>query len=153
MAVILDHVDPRDEAAQYCLVSYFAELERRSGTRLEPATLAAAQPDELLPPKGAMVVAFLRGEPVGCGAVKLHPGAPCEIKRMWVAESARGAGIGWRLLERLEEFARAYGATAARLETNATLVEAIAMYKRAGYVEVDPFNDEPFADHWFEKAL
>ena len=40
-----------------------------------------------------------------------------------------------------------------RLETNRELTEAIAMYRRAGYVEVPPFNDEPFADHWFEKRL
>ena len=41
----------------------------------------------------------------------------------------------------------------ARLETNAALIEAITMYRSAGYVEVPPFNDESFADHWFAKPL
>lgn len=40
-----------------------------------------------------------------------------------------------------------------RLETNESLVEAIALYRSAGYAEVEPFNDEPYAHHWFEKRL
>ena len=72
---------------------------------------------------------------------------------MWVAESARGLGIGRRLLAELEARAAAHGARAVRLETNRTLSEAIALYRSAGYVEVPAFNDEPFADHWFEKIL
>jgi hypothetical protein len=40
-----------------------------------------------------------------------------------------------------------------RLETNRALVEAIALYRSAGYRKVPAFNDEPFADHWFEKTL
>jgi ribosomal protein S18 acetylase RimI-like enzyme len=90
---------------------------------------------------------------VGCGAVRNHPGAPSEIKRMWVAESARGMGLGRRLLTELESLARASGAVAARLDTNRNLVEAISMYRSGGYVEVPAFNGEPFAHHWFEKPL
>jgi ribosomal protein S18 acetylase RimI-like enzyme len=73
--------------------------------------------------------------------------------RMWVAETARGLGIGRRLLTELEACARASGASSTRLETNGSLVEAIAMYRSAGYVEVPAFNDEPFAHHWLEKQL
>ena len=40
-----------------------------------------------------------------------------------------------------------------RLETNRALVEAIALYRSAGYQEVPAFNDEPFAQHWFAKPL
>jgi len=72
---------------------------------------------------------------------------------MWVAESARGLGIGRRLLCELEDLVRASGARVAQLETNAALVEAITMYRSAGYDEVPAFNDEPFADHWFAKPL
>ena len=71
---------------------------------------------------------------------------------MWVAESARGLGIGRRLLRTLEPI-RATAAPRGALETNHALVEAIAMYRSAGYVEVPAFNDEPFAHHWFAKAL
>ena len=72
---------------------------------------------------------------------------------MWVAESARGLGIGRRLLTELEASAVRSGASTARLETNRELVEAIAMYRSAGYIEVPAFNAEPFAHHWFEKRL
>jgi ribosomal protein S18 acetylase RimI-like enzyme len=72
---------------------------------------------------------------------------------MWVAESVRGLGLGRRLLARLETEAIRSGATAARLETNGALTEAIGLYRAAGYREVPAFNDEPFAHHWFEKTL
>jgi ribosomal protein S18 acetylase RimI-like enzyme len=72
---------------------------------------------------------------------------------MWVSQPARGRGIGRRLLSELEGLAAGSGASVARLETNGGLVEAIAMYRSAGYEEVPPFNDEPFAHHWFQKSL
>ena len=92
-------------------------------------------------------------DPIGCGALKFHDNEPAEIKRMWVAESARGLGIGRRLLSELEHHAADHGAGAVRLETNKTLAEAISLYRSAGYVEVAPFNDEPYAHHWFEKPI
>jgi hypothetical protein len=52
-----------------------------------------------------------------------------------------------------EQRAAAGGAPATCLETNRTLTEAIAMYRSAGYDEVEPFNAEPVADHWFAKPL
>ncbi|EOD67361.1 hypothetical protein [Amycolatopsis vancoresmycina] len=45
------------------------------------------------------------------------------------------------------------GVRTLRLETNRALAEAIALYRAAGYREVTPFNDEHYADHWFEKDL
>jgi ribosomal protein S18 acetylase RimI-like enzyme len=71
---------------------------------------------------------------------------------MWVAPSVRGLGRGRRLLTELETHAAAHGARTLRLETNRTLDEAIALYRSAGYREVAPFNAEPYAHHWFEKA-
>jgi len=85
--------------------------------------------------------------------VLFHDGAPAYIKRMWVDDAVRGMGVGRRILEALEQAARDHGAASATLETNASLTEAIAMYRASGYVEVDPFNDEIYADHWFEKRL
>ncbi len=146
-------VDPSAPDAVRCLAAYYAELDRRSDTGYDPSAGISAEPHELTAPAGEFLLAYLRGEVVGCGAVKHHPGAPSEIKRMWVAESARGLGVGRRLLERLEACARDSGASVATLETNRELVEAIALYRSAGYDEVPAFNDEPFADHWFQKRL
>ena len=152
-AIEIRRVDPDGADARSCVRAYFAELDRRSDSGFDASAGISAEPHELTPPAGRFLVAYLRGEPVGCGAVKHHPGQPSEIKRMWVAESARGLGIARRLLAELEADAVASGATAARLETNKALVEAIALYRSAGYVEVPAFNDEPFAHHWFEKRL
>jgi DNA-binding MarR family transcriptional regulator/GNAT superfamily N-acetyltransferase len=146
-------VDPTDRDARQCIRAYFAELDRRSEAGFDPSAGIPAEPHELVPPVGCFLIAYLRGDPVGCGAVKHHPGTPSELKRMWVAESSRGLGIGRRLLTELEASAVRSGAARARLETNRVLVEAIAMYRSAGYVEVPAFNDEPFAHHWFEKRL
>ena len=146
-------VDPAGDHAQRCMRAYFDELNHRAEVPFDPAKGPSAEPHELRPPAGAFLAAYLDEEPIGCGAVKHHPGAPSEIKRMWVAESARGLGIGRRLLRDLEQLARTQGAPATRIETNKALVEAIAMYRSSGYVEVPAFNDEPFAHHWFEKAL
>jgi GNAT superfamily N-acetyltransferase len=152
-AIDIRTVDPADPDARRCVRAYFAELDRRSDSGFDPAAGISAEPHELVPPAGRFLIAYLRGEPVGCGAVKHHPGAPSELKRMWVAESARGLGIARRLLDELERWAIRSGASTTRLETNRALVEAIALYRSAGYVEVPPFNDEPFAHHWFEKQL
>ena len=72
---------------------------------------------------------------------------------MWVDPNSRGRGVGRRLLERLEALARESGVRTVRLETNRALGEAIGLYRRSGFAEVAPFNDEPYAHHWFEKAL
>ena len=146
-------VDPAGADAQRCIAAYVAELNRRSDRRYDPAKGVSAEPREMTPPAGLFLVAYRHGDAVGCGGVKHHPGAPSEIKRMWVAENARGLGIARRLLAELETDAMRSGASLASIETSATLVEAITLYRSVGYVEVAPFNDEPFADHWFEKQL
>ncbi|HTN23789.1 MAG TPA: MarR family winged helix-turn-helix transcriptional regulator [Solirubrobacteraceae bacterium] len=146
-------VDPEHPDARHCLAEYVAELNRRSERGFDPAAGATALPHEVRPPAGQFFVAYLHGEAVGCGAVKHRPGAPSEIKRMWIAPAARGLGLGRRLLGVLEACVVAGGARRARLETSGVLAEALTLYRSAGWVEVPAFNDEPFADHWFEKAL
>jgi len=144
--------DPDSPAARYCLERYFAELAVRFETGYDPARGISAAPAELTPPRGYFVLATLNEEPVGCGALKCHP-AYGEIKRMWVATSARGLGLGTRILLRLEDLARERGLPLLRLETNKALTEAQSLYRRNGYREIPAFNDEPYAHHWFEKTL
>jgi DNA-binding MarR family transcriptional regulator/GNAT superfamily N-acetyltransferase len=152
-SVEITAVDPEHPDARYCLAEYVAELNRRSERGFDPAVGATALPHELRPPAGQFLVAYLHGQAIGCGAAKHHAGAPTEIKRMWIAPRARGLGLGRRLLEKLEACALASGARVARIETSAVLTEALALYRSAGWIEVPAFNDEPFADHWFEKVL
>jgi len=145
--------DPASVAARHCLAAYFAELDARFDVGFDPAQSISADTAELTPPAGVLLVARLRTEPVGCGALKLHADAPAEIKRMWVAAQARGLGLGRRLLTALEDEARSRGAAVVRLETNRALREATGLYRSAGYDEVPAFNDEQYAHHWFEKRL
>jgi len=146
-------IDPAHPNARHCLRAYFADLDRRFETGFNPALSIPADEEEMRPPAGLFLVALLRAEPIGCGALKFHAGNPAEVKRMWVAESARGLGIGRRLLSELENHAIAHGARTLRLETNKSLAEAISLYRSAGFVEVAAFNAEPYAHHWFEKRL
>jgi DNA-binding MarR family transcriptional regulator/GNAT superfamily N-acetyltransferase len=146
-------VDPAHPRAQQCLQAYFSELDRRFDTGFDPRLSILAADEELRPPSGLFLVASLRADPIACGALRFRDNQTAEIKRMWVAEPARGLGVGRRLLSELEAHAVSHGATAVRLETNKTLTEAISLYRSAGFVEVAPFNNEAYAHHWFEKQI
>ena len=145
--------DPRSASAQWCIEQYFAELNSRFDAGFDPSRSIPAEPRDMTPPAGALMIAWLSGRPVGCGALKLHGDKPAELKRMWVAPEVRGLGIGRRLLRELEDYAKASGVRVLRLETNGSLTEAIALYRSSGYREVHAFNDEKYAQHWFEKKI
>ncbi|HEX5946546.1 MAG TPA: helix-turn-helix domain-containing GNAT family N-acetyltransferase [Acidimicrobiales bacterium] len=145
--------DPADPAAEHCLQAYYAEIDRRFAGGFDPARSRRAGLDDMRPPHGVYLVARLGDEAVGGGGLLFHGDEPTELKRLWVSPSARGLGVGRRLLAELEARAAATGSRTIRLDTNHTLTEAIAMYRSAGYREVDRFNDERYADHWFEKDL
>ena len=145
--------DPTKPDARWCIEQYLSELNARFETGFDRAKSIPADAHELIPPRGALLIARLRGRPIGCGALKFHPGEPAELKRMWVAREARGLGLGRRLLLELERHAKQAGTRVVRLETNRTLKEAIQLYRSSGYREVAAFNHEPYAHHWFEKTL
>ncbi|WP_225814439.1 bifunctional helix-turn-helix transcriptional regulator/GNAT family N-acetyltransferase [Streptomyces spinosus] len=151
--VTLDAVDPDHPDAQHCLRSYFAEIQTRFETGFDPARSLLPDAGELRPPRGLFLVARLHGEPVGCAGLKLPPGAPAEIKRMWVAPRTRGLGLGRRFLTELEAQAAQRGWEVLRLDTNEALTAAIGLYHSSGFQEVAAFNDEPYAHHWFEKRI
>jgi GNAT superfamily N-acetyltransferase len=104
-------------------------------------------------PAGALVIARLRGNAIGCGAIKFSGKEPAHLRRMWVSPSVRGLGVGRRLLSTLEDVAHAHGARRVRLDTHRSLTEAIAMYRRSGYTESQAASAEKYADYWFEKKL
>lgn len=149
--VRIERVDPASEGARWCVAQYFDELARRFDGGFDPARSLPNDDAEMVPPAGAFLVAWLDGEPVACGAVKTMAPGIGYLKRMWVADSVRGLGLGRRMLAALESEAGRLGLTILRLETNRALGEAIRLYQSCGYVEVPPFNREPYAHHWFEK--
>jgi GNAT superfamily N-acetyltransferase len=149
----IERVDPASDAARWCVAQYFAELATRFAAGFDPGKSLPVDDAELIPPRGAFLVITIDGEPVACGAMKLIAPGVGYLKRMWVAHAVRGLGFGRRMLGALESQARELGFTTLCLETNRALVEAIRLYQRSGYMEVKPFNTEPYADHWFEKHL
>jgi GNAT superfamily N-acetyltransferase len=149
--VRIERVDPASKEARWCVAQYFDELARRFEGGFDAARSLPNDDAEMAPPAGAFLVAWLDGEPVACGAVKTMAPGIGYLKRMWVSESVRGLGLGRRMLAALEAEAVRLGLTTLRLETNRALGEAIRLYQSCGYVEVPPFNREPYAHHWFEK--
>ena len=139
--------------ATWCLAQYFAELAARFDSGFDPAADPPASAEDMAPPKGAFVIARLGGRPVGCGGLKALDDETGEIKRVWTAPEARGFGVARGMLKMLEEAARGRGLRRLRLDTNRALVEARAFYAKEGYREIPPYNDNPHAHHWFEKAL
>ncbi|QIK65488.1 GNAT family N-acetyltransferase [Nocardioides sp. HDW12B] len=152
-SLALDELPPDAPAAQAALDAYVRELDDRFPDHFVPGPMSAADVAELTRPRGAFVVAVHQGEPVACGGVRrLDPGT-VEVKRMWVHRDWRGAGLGGRLLRHLEATAVDLGCRRIVLDTHRVLAEAVALYGRAGYREIERYNDNPYAEAWFEKRV
>lgn len=138
------------------LAAYEAEIISL-GVTLNHGWAGGVTPDQLAPPQGAWLVGWRSGErgeeAVACGGVRLLSPEVCEIKRMYVDPSARGAGLARRLLTALEDAGLALGAIIARLDTGRDMAPAVGLYRRGGYVEIEDYNGNPDAGWWFEKQL
>ena len=146
-------LEPADTPeALSCVKAYFLELQQLLEEGFDPGNTVSADPEELTPPAGYFLMARHAGDPVGCVALKLSADIG-EIKRMWVSPASRGLGVGQKLLEAVEELAREIGLRKLQLDTNRRLVAARSLYLRNGYTEIPAYNDNPYAHHWFEKAL
>jgi ribosomal protein S18 acetylase RimI-like enzyme len=147
--VAVEPEDPGSADARWCLGHYYRELDERFEEGFDTARMRVAQRGEIV----AFLVARLGGQPAGCGLLKALSPDVGEIARMWVDRPHRGLGIAKRLLAALERRAADDGFTTVRLDTNRALDHAKRMYRAAGYVEIARYNDNPYADHWFEKRL
>ena len=107
----------------------------------------------MIRPRGAFLVAMSDELPIGCVGLKGSGGDTAEVKRLWIAPSARGLGLSKRLMEATEAAARELKIKVLRLDTNRALPEAIALYRTSGWTEIDRFNDDPYPDYFFEKVL
>jgi DNA-binding MarR family transcriptional regulator/GNAT superfamily N-acetyltransferase len=146
--------EPADAAdAVWCHDACYRELARRFDAGFDPANGKPVGVEDMTPPRGWLFLARLDGRPVGCGALVRLSAKECEIKRMWTAPEARGLGVAKRLIAAIEAQAGEAGLTTLRLDTNRALKEAQALYRKLGFVEIARYNDNPYADHWFEKRL
>jgi GNAT superfamily N-acetyltransferase len=132
-----EHLD--SESVRTLLAALDIELYERYPE--DGAVFTRLDGDEVGPGRGAMLVAYVDSEPAGCGAIRLLDPDRAEIKRMYVLPSMRGRGCGRALLDSLTDEARSLGATELVLETGERLVEAMSLYRRAGFVPVPCFGE------------
>ncbi|MBB3772301.1 DNA-binding MarR family transcriptional regulator/GNAT superfamily N-acetyltransferase [Angulomicrobium tetraedrale] len=149
----LNEIDPRSETARDCLGQYYAELARRFERGFDVARSRDPDALDMIRPRGAFIVALSDGLPLGCVGVKGTGGESAEIKRLWVAPSARGLGISRQLMTAAETAARALSIRVLRLDTSSALPEAVQLYRKTGWREIERFNDDPYPDVFFEKQL
>ncbi|MFD0805134.1 GNAT family N-acetyltransferase [Nocardioides caeni] len=146
----LREVAADEPIAREATARYFAELDATFPDGFDPGGPDSPEPG------ATYVVATSDGAPVAYGGIRPVPevgAGTAEIKRMWVHDAWRGAGLGSRMLRHLESLAREHGHRRVVLDTNGALLEAIAMYERAGYERIDRYNDNPYAEAFFAKEL
>lgn len=151
--VIVTALPMADPRSAFCLDAYYRELQERFENGFEVSRSRDPRPEHTSTPNGAFFVAVSDGLPVGCVALVGQGSDMAEIKRLWVSQAARGCGIARLLMKRAEQVAVELGVRRLRLDTNRALKEAFEFYRRTGWTEVGRFNDDPYADHFFEKVI
>lgn len=138
-----------DPVADMLLGEYFASRE----LGMPGYRTVRPDPAQFTGTAGVFLVIDVDDSPVGCGGVRMLAPARGEIKHLWVRPAARGTGLGRALLRELERRAGVLGATEVVLDTNQRLEAAQGLYRSSGYNEIEPYNDNPNATHWFSKML
>lgn len=145
--------DPDAPEVLACLSAYAAFLKQylpEEGP--DPVPLPMPDAEDYRPPRGVILLALSGNAPLGCVALhRLAPGLG-EVKRLWVMPQARGQGLARRLMQAIEDEARALGLTRLNLDTHERLTGAIALYRKTGWTDAPPYSGYP-ATHWFTKPL
>jgi GNAT superfamily N-acetyltransferase len=151
--LICREVDPRADDARFAFGEYYAELGRLFSRGFDVSLSRDPDAADMIRPRGAFFLASSGDLPLGCVGLKGHCGREAEIKRLWVAPSARSLGLGRRLMQAAEQAACELGVEVLRLDTNSALPEAAALYRKTGWREIARFNDDPYPDMFFEKPV
>jgi ribosomal protein S18 acetylase RimI-like enzyme len=135
----------------------FTEYQQSLGISLDfqnfDAELAGL-PGAYAPPRGALLLAAVADQAIGCVAMRPLDDDTAEMKRLYVRPTAWGGGLGRRLAETIVAAARAAGYRRMRLDTFETMTAAIALYRSMGFVDIPPYSSKAVEGlRWFEKAL
>lgn len=115
----------------------------------------AAMPGKYAPPTGELLVAkSANGTALGCVALRPLSEGICEMKRLWVRDTAKGMGVGRALVSNAIDFAKKLGYHAIRLDTLPRMIAALKMYASFGFIEIDPYYTTPLpGTHFLELDL
>ncbi|WP_037360408.1 GNAT family N-acetyltransferase [Amycolatopsis orientalis] len=154
----ISEIRPGEPEAAAILREYLDEVASRYYGR--PATpaevdeaLAEEPSDGLVAPTGAFLMACRDGKPAGCAGVRMVEPGLSALTKVYIRPEHRGQGGGKLIVAAAEEAAKRLGSVRMRLDTRHDLVEARALYASMGYAEVEAFNDDKYAEHWFAKDL
>ena len=137
MAVVVAQETPR----QADIVTLVAELDAYLGGLYPAESNHLLDIETLAAPDVRFFVAREDGRAIGCGALRVDREGWGEVKRIYVHPAARGSRVSVLLLERVEAAARHEGLTHLRLETGIHQPEALGLFRRAGFVEREPFGN------------
>jgi ribosomal protein S18 acetylase RimI-like enzyme len=115
--------------AEICFAGFTAEL--------------VGLPGEYAAPDGALLLAYVDAQAVGCVALRKVDASRGEMKRLFVSSAARGRGIGRALLDRVMQEARHIGYHELVLDTLPAMTEAQALYRAEGFVDIAPYATHP----------
>jgi len=137
--ITIDRADLAADSSQALIAALNAEL---SAMYPEPgANHFGLNPAQVSGQSGVFLVVSLNGTPVGCGAVRLIDAETGELKRMYIAPSARGKGLSKQLVAALDAEARTLGAKRLVLETGIRQHAALALYRRMGFREIPLYGE------------
>jgi DNA-binding MarR family transcriptional regulator/GNAT superfamily N-acetyltransferase len=151
--IAVEEMDPRHNDARFCLSEYYAELARRFENGFEVSLSRDPDAVDMIRPRGAFLVAMSDSLPIGCVGLKGTGSEIAEIKRLWVAPSARGLGLARRLMTAAEGVAR-------ELSINILVLTPTARWRRRNSSTATPAGTRltvsttnPYPDTFFEKHL
>ena len=158
LPILISTALPTSAHAEGVSLRYYEDIvgryHGRPASRQEVLAAQAGYPsDDLVAPTGLLLLARQGHTVLGCAGMRVRPGAIGEVTRVFVEPTARGNGVGRRLIETLERESRALGVIALRLDTRTDLVEARSLYASLGFIEGEAHNADPYANHWFRKEL
>ena len=158
MPIVVSVTSPTSAEAEDVSFRYYEDIvgryHGRPASRQETLDARAGYPsDDLVAPLGIFLLARQEATVLGCAGMRVRSGDIGEVTRVFVEPAARGKGVGRLLMNALERESRELGLDALRLDTRTDLVEARSLYASLGYIEGEPHNTDPYANHWFSKEL
>lgn len=129
--------EPPDSPVARVLI---AELDAVLEPLYPPKSRHGYSVEKLIQQGVAFFVAYLDGQPVGCGGAQIIGDEYAELKRMYVRPAFRGQGVGKQLLAHLQAYAYEQGLRVLRLETGVYQTEALGLYQRFGFQRIPPFG-------------